>query len=114
MQVPGAPQRFPLLLPHGTAQKRHPEDDMERGPAAGGVHTDRLQAEKDRRAGIHRHQPSGGSLHGGTRQTGRQGVSLLLLFFILPDGAEAVGGPCRDNERHHLSQRAAHLRRDDA
>ncbi len=36
------------------------------------------------------------------------------LFFILPDGAEAVGGPCRDNERHHLSQRAAHLRRDDA
>ena len=29
-----------------------------------GVHADRLQAEEDRRAGIHRYQPSGGRLHG--------------------------------------------------
>lgn len=114
MQIPGASERLPLFLPHRTAQERHREDDVERGAAAGRIHENRLQAEEDRRTGVHRHQPTGGRLHGRTTQAGRPRLPELLLFLILPYGVEAVGSPGRDNERHHIPQRTAHIRRHDA
>ena len=104
----------PVLLPYRIAKERHPEDEMERGSAAGRIHENHLQAEEDQGTGIPRHYTTGCRADGRTGQTDRQRVRGLRI--TQPDKRvhQAMGAACRNPEGDNIPLRTPHVRNHDA